>query len=165
MAVGTGWSRMRRAGIVTTIALGSLLVLPGVALGATINGGSGRDTLIGTANADTISGRRGNDRLYGRGDGDTLYGNRGADRVFGEAGDDVLYGGRGNDMLLGGGGEDTFYGGPGNDLIRAAGDLNVDTIDCGLGNDDVAIVDASDIVDSDCEDVTVAGPDDPPAKP
>ena len=116
------------------------------------------DFLVGTDGPDTIAGRAGADLIFGLGGDDTLYGGPGADRVFGGAGADILHGGPGADTLRGGPGADTIFGGLGDDLILAAGDGAVDTIDCGPGPDDVAIVDPSDVVSHDCEYVWVRDP-------
>ncbi|MFC7608070.1 M10 family metallopeptidase C-terminal domain-containing protein [Teichococcus aestuarii] len=62
-------------------------------------GGSGNDTLTGTAQADILQGQGGND---------TLSGGAGADTLSGGDGNDILTGGRGADALSGGAGGDTF---------------------------------------------------------
>ena len=63
-----------------------------------VNGGSGNDSIAGSAIQNVIDGKGGNDRLDGRGDNDT---------VFGSGGDDVLVGDVGKDSLVGGDGFDT----------------------------------------------------------
>ena len=65
-------------------------------IGQVINGGNGKDTLVGTAGDDTIDGGNGKD---------------------------ILRGGDGNDTLTGGNGADTFVFGPGfgNDIITDFG--------------------------------------------
>ena len=161
MSKGTSRLRLRRASVITTLAAATLILLPGTVMAETITGGPGDDLLIGTSDPDTIYGRRGDDRIYGRGGGDTLRGNRGGDRIFGESGADTLYGGRGRDTLVGGPGEDMFFGGRGADVIRASGDGSVDEVNCGVG-DDVAFVDATDVVNADCETVYVLA-EGPPA--
>ena len=62
------------------------------------SGGSGDDTLAGSAAMDTLQGYAGSDRLAGRG---------------------------GNDLLIGGIGGDSLLGGSGNDLLMAEGALPV----------------------------------------
>jgi Ca2+-binding RTX toxin-like protein len=84
-----------------------------------INGGAGRNVLLGT---------NGNDALCGRGGNDTLRGFQGNDRLVGGAGRDKLVGGGGRDSFLAGGGNDTIIsrdgfreilrGGPGHDRAR-----------------------------------------------
>ncbi len=136
----------------------------------------GGDTVWGRAGNDTLSGNRGRDWLFGEKGNDTLNGNRGNDRLSGGLGDDTLNGGAGNDLLLGGPGADTLNGqwgrdelwggagpdilngGPGNDLIHAAGDGAIDTIDCGGGAHDRAIVDPTDIVVGGCETIVIKVP-------
>jgi len=64
---------------------------------ATINGGSGSDTLPGSVEDDALQGLGGND---------TLLGGEGADALFGGDGDDWLDAGRGADTIDGGDGQD-----------------------------------------------------------
>ena len=88
----------------------------------TINGTSGRDTLIGGDGNDTINGLSGVDSINGGSGNDALNGGDGADTLNGGAGNDVLLGGAGRDSLLGGAGLDTLTGGEGNDaLVGGAG--------------------------------------------
>jgi hypothetical protein len=87
-----------------------------------INGGSGSNTLRGTALGDRIEGRTGDDILYGR---------KGADIIVGGKDDDVIYGGRGHDDISGGLGNDVLKGGRGNDTFvfdTALGPDNIDRI-------------------------------------
>ena len=94
-------------------------------------GGSGGDTLAGTAAANVLSGGAGNDILLGLG---------GADTIFGDAGDDAITGGAGNDTLVGGDGDDTFTynfgdgadsvdGGTGLDTLNIIGTATANTLD------------------------------------
>ena len=75
-----------------------------------ILGGSGNDTLTGTAGADYIdaNNRPGNLTVA---DTDTLNGG---------GGNDILFGRFGNDSLNGGTGDDKLDGGDGNDILTAA---------------------------------------------
>src|SRR5262249_23843418 len=57
---------------------------------ATMNGGTGADTLTGGDGPDTINGGEGTDTLSGGEGDDRLVGDRGADNVSGGAGDDAL---------------------------------------------------------------------------
>ena len=144
---------------------------PGCALAvAAIAATSGDDTRDGTPQGDVIFGLAGDDLLRGLAGGDCLYGHQGADRlrggsgrddVFGGVGADRLRGGSGRDLLRGrgaddrirggkgadrinpGSGSDTVLAGRGNDRVNARGSV-ADTIDCGRGKRDVAIVDALD---------------------
>ncbi|MDA1013526.1 MAG: hypothetical protein O3A00_03615, partial [Planctomycetota bacterium] len=71
-----------------------------------IDGGPGRDTLIGTNGRDRIDGGVGSDLLFGFGGDDRLAGDNGD----GSGADhDVLYGGEGHDDLLGGLGTNELY--------------------------------------------------------
>jgi hypothetical protein len=107
--------------------------------------------------------------IEGRGGGDTLIGGRSQHHIDGGAGDDRIEGGWGDDTIIGGPGRDTILGDSsqscggagyactvpwGNDTIDAR-DGEVDSIDCGVG-EDVAIVDAADLVAS-CERVDTSG--------
>jgi Ca2+-binding RTX toxin-like protein len=90
-----------------------------------VNGGRGRDTIIGsngTTAVDHLSGGDGNDTISGRNGKDLLQGEGGDDRLFGGADDDALLGGEGNDLLTGGLGNNQFVflmsnGNTGSDFI------------------------------------------------
>lgn len=119
------------------------------------------------AGDDTLHGGAGNDALYGQGGNDRLYGDSGRDRLLGGHGDNVLCGGTGRDTLDGGSGDDRitgdacfprpsrpgsraatvnrYRGGAGNDTIDARNGRR-ETVDCGTGTRDVAIVDKNDRV-------------------
>jgi len=104
----------------------------------------GNDRLDGGAGRDIVMGRDGDDVVIGGADGDLLRGDAGRDKVF--AGDEVstetalaqlegaptglqgdfMDGGTEDDLLVGGAGNDALNGGPGGDLII-----------CGAGDDDV----------------------------
>lgn len=108
---------------------------------ATVDGGAGNDTLVGTGSADTIRGYGGNDTLYGGSGNDSLNGGTGNDRLEGGAGSDRLYGDAGDDVLVGDAGADSLYGGDGADtLIGGAG---ADSLDGAGGSGDVADYSAS----------------------
>ena len=124
-------------------------------------GGTGQDTLLGTAGDDVIAlddqfspfpqapGPRldgievinvgdGNDvvdltsQTYDYGDV-AIYGGNGNDVLWASSGNDLLHGGSGNDSLFGGFGNDTLYGDDGNDTLD--GGLGADTLVGGKGND------------------------------
>jgi Ca2+-binding RTX toxin-like protein len=131
-----------------------------------IVGTKGDDVIDSKGGRDIIHGRAGNDTLSGGAKGDFLFGGTGNDVLNGNGGDDKLHGGPGTDSLFGGAGDDVLTGGPGADLldggddddvIRAFADRAIDTIDCGPGDDDVAIVDRTDVVVGGCEVVIVKG--------
>lgn len=73
-----------------------------------IFGGTGDDTVFGSAGADNIKAEDGNDLVFG---------GAGNDAISGNAGNDALYGGDGNDIITGGAGADSVFGGGGNDRI------------------------------------------------
>jgi len=75
---------------------------------ATINGGTGNDSLTGLAESDSITGNAGNDTLLGLGGNDSIFGGDGNDSLFGGIGNDLLEGGAGNDNIDGGDGIDTL---------------------------------------------------------
>jgi probable HAF family extracellular repeat protein len=118
---------------------------------------SGNDTLAGTSGPDVICGLGGNDRINGLGGHDTLFGDacgvksklasaaatHGNDVLNGGRGNDKLYGGPGNDKLGGGPGVNSYSGGRGNDTLNARNGKK-ETVDCGPGKKDVAIVDKKD---------------------
>jgi Ca2+-binding RTX toxin-like protein len=73
-------------------------------------GGSGNDTLIGSALANNIKGGRGNDIIKGGDGNDVLDGGAGADKLYGEAGNDTLYA---KDTV-----KDSVDGGAGTDKVQ-----------------------------------------------
>lgn len=94
------------------------------AIGQTINGTTGNDSLVGTVDDDTLNGLEGNDTLMGGDGADILDGgpvfnpfggdnSLGDDHLSGGAGNDTLVGGAGNDTLIGGDDRDNLYGGAG----------------------------------------------------
>lgn len=124
-------------------------------------------TLIGGNDADeftVFNTSDGSTKMVGNGGNDKLTSFDHADEVDGGAGDDQLAGGYGDDKVTGGPGRDQIHGDApssacnyiqcrlpfGNDTIYAQ-DGEVDSIDCGIGND-TAYVDANDVV-SGCENV------------
>jgi hypothetical protein len=77
-----------------------------------LEGGPGRDRLIGGSLGDLLEGQAGSDSIAGGGGVDLLLGGSGADN---------LSGGGAGDTLLGGGGPDKLNGGSGKDLCKGAG--------------------------------------------
>lgn len=108
-------------------------------------GTAGNDTLYGGNGNDTLYGAGGRDAVYGDAGNDRLHGGDGNDRLLGGNGRDTLDGGNGNDRLTGGAGPDVYQGGPGSDTINARNHKK-DTVDCGAGKRDTAIVDRIDRV-------------------
>jgi Ca2+-binding RTX toxin-like protein len=119
----------------------------------------------------------------------TMRGGAGNDRLKTADGNDVVDGGPGADYLDGGFGDDHIVGGPGADIIHGdipggdcgpvycklpygndtidARDGEIDSIDCGFGEDTV-VADPKDVVAADCETVdrgSAPGPADPGAGP
>ena len=137
-------SRARALAATFILALAGALALPVLGEAASKRGTAGPDTLTGTATADTLS---------GLGAGDTLSGRGGADKLLGGPGADKLTGGPAADRLL---------GGPGNDRLLAR-DGSADTVNCGPGSGDLAVVDSSDRVAAGCERVEAPVIDQPPA--
>ena len=123
-----------------------------------INSKGGRDIMHGRGGNDTLSGGAKGDFLFGNAGDDTLNGDGGNDKLLGGTGADTLNGGDGSDRLFGGRGADTLNGDAGNDIIRSHSDGSVDTIDCGDGEADVAIVDPTDVIVGGCERVVVVNP-------
>ena len=77
-----------------------------------LEGGAGRDRLVGGSMADLLQGDEGSDSMAGGG---------GQDRLIGGPGADNLSGGSANDWLSGGNGPDKLGGGAGRDVCRGAG--------------------------------------------
>lgn len=118
---------------------------------ATIIGGPGADTEIGTSTSDLMAlgggddagfGLQGNDVLRGQAGDDLLSGGDGRDRLLGGGGIDTLFGDSGRDVLHGDNADDRLYGGGGNDLLRGGngddrlfGRSGDDELDGGAGND------------------------------
>ncbi len=122
-----------------------------------VEGGSGSDTLTGSAagdviygaskpngtpslasnksekDDDTISGGDGNDTIFGQNGNDQIWGDNGNDTLSGGKGNDVLYGGNGDDKLNGNSGNDTLFDGAGNDTV--SGDSGSDMLIAGEGDD------------------------------
>jgi hypothetical protein len=102
-----------------------------------LSGTDGPDTFAGTPQSDSFEGLRGKDRLAGQGEDDCLDGGRGADRIDGGTGEDVLRARKGRDR------------------VKAA-DGEADTVGCGGGRADRAVVDSLDVVRG-CERVRRSG--------
>jgi hypothetical protein len=145
-----------------------IVAISGTPANDTIDGTARSDILLGKAGNDLLSGLAGNDCLYGEagddrlrgGSGsDRLFGGPGADRLEGESGNDRMVGAAGNDRLTDRVGRDSFSGGAGNDTINArdtslSGRRLRDTVTCGAGTRDVALVDRHDAVLRDCERIS-----------
>jgi Ca2+-binding RTX toxin-like protein len=94
---------------------------PSTALGVTIAGDDGDDTLVGSLRSASLAGGAGNDVLYGSSKTADLDGGPGSDTVFAGKGNDRVFGGDGNDLLTGWLGHDRIYGDAGNDTIEGEG--------------------------------------------
>jgi uncharacterized repeat protein (TIGR01451 family) len=88
-------------------------------------GGTGDDTITGTAGVNYLDGYDGNDTINGLGGNDTLDGTgrdpsnyTDNDTLNGGTGNDVLTGGKGTDALNGESGDDAMDGGPGADVFN-----------------------------------------------
>lgn len=93
---------------------------------------------VGTDNNDTISAPFNvAASLYGGGGGDTLMGSRQADYLNGGSGNDKLYGDEGNDILCGGADQDTLDGGIGADTL--CGDAGDDVLGGAIGTPDSGV--------------------------
>jgi hypothetical protein len=137
------------------------VVRTGTAGADRLQGGGGRDDLVGLAGGDGLSGLAGEDHLQGGPGHDKLAGGSGNDLVHGFAGKDKTAGGKGADDVLAGRGNDTSVGGPGPDQVFddkgrdhlrggpgndrfSAHDGDRDRIDCGPG-EDIAWIDRLDV--------------------
>ncbi len=126
------------------------VVLRGLTMSATVDGGDGNDCI--DASAVTQVGVV----LYGGAGNDRLTGGAGNDRMDGGTGDDELNGGCGNDVLVGGQGKDCLNGGDGNDLLDGGSDN--DQLRGGKGND-LLVADSGDdyLKGEDGNDILVGG--------
>ncbi|GHA40496.1 hypothetical protein GCM10008927_00830 [Amylibacter ulvae] len=97
----------------------------------TLNGGD--DVALGGLHIDTIYGGDGDDTMSGGQHRDYLYGGDDDDRLNGNGGDDYMIGGNDNDRLDGNNGNDSMYGGSDND--RLYGGSGNDIVNGGVGND------------------------------
>ena len=129
-------------------------------------GSNHRDLVLAFAGSDQISAGGARDIVYviWGGDGsDTITGGNGRNQLHGGNGDDSVTGGPGRDRLWVGAGTDTENGGDGNDVLHALfPDGQVDTLDCGPGDHDIAWIRAGepDIV-TNCEVVKTRAPSSP----
>jgi Ca2+-binding RTX toxin-like protein len=117
-----------------------------------LDGGDGRDSLDGGTGNDRLAGAAGNDKLTGAAGNDRLTGGSGNDVLSGGTGKDSLDGGTGNDRLTGGSLVNRYKGGSGNDVLNARNGRR-ETVDCGSGRRDRAVVDRRDRVRG-CERVS-----------
>jgi Ca2+-binding RTX toxin-like protein len=97
-------------------------------------------SLTGTSGNDTLAGGEGQDSIFGLGGNDSLLGGPGNDLVEGGGGDDSLIGGDGNDAVWGGDGNDYIEGNAGDDggldaSSYLSGGAGADTISGGDGSD------------------------------
>ncbi|SDB46048.1 calcium-binding protein [Bauldia litoralis] len=98
--------------------------LPKNYLQVELDGGTGKDTLIGS---------KGDDDLYGGKGNDSIDGGKGDDDIYGDDGKDTIDGGKGGDLIEGGAGDDRIDGNKGGDLI--SGGLGRDIMTGGKGAD------------------------------
>jgi Tol biopolymer transport system component/Ca2+-binding RTX toxin-like protein len=110
-----------------------------------VTGTNAPNTLRGTTRGDLMRGLGGDDTVNALRGNDCLDGGVGNDQLNANAGDDELLGGDGNDRLAAGAGQDVVVGGLGFDRVYAV-DGTVDQVDCGGGANDIATVDAIDVV-------------------
>ncbi|TYB89197.1 Calx-beta domain-containing protein [Oceaniovalibus sp. ACAM 378] len=124
--------------------VGTATILNDDFAGRVIEGGNGRDTILGHEGNDTIFGFGGFDSIDGGEGDDSIQGGVGNDTILGGDGDDYINGGLGFDLLNGGDGDDyitglsgydTLNGGIGDDTLL--GNNGFDLLNGGAGNDDL----------------------------
>ena len=84
-------------------------------------GGSGDDTITGTAGENNLIGGAGADTIDAAAGDDSVDGGTGADQLTPGAGNDRAFGGDDGDTLFGGAGNDHFDGGAGSDTVDHSG--------------------------------------------
>ncbi|MEX0985129.1 MAG: calcium-binding protein [Actinomycetota bacterium] len=109
------------------------------ALVLTVGSGAGNDGEVGegdtlAADMENATGGSGDDSITGTATNNSLRGGDGADTIGGGAGTDRLFGLGGADDLTGGTGTDRLYGGDGGDSVDLV-DSTADWADCGNGSD------------------------------
>lgn len=97
-------------------------------------GGTGGDSLAGTASSDGLYGGQGADTLAGGAGSNLLQGNQGDDALQGGANADIIYGGQDNDRITTGAGRNFAQGNRGDDTISGSA-ADADTLLGGQGND------------------------------
>lgn len=119
----------------------------GVQINSTIDGTAATSAIelnasAATGNGMSLKGGSGGDTLTGSAQADSLQGNAGNDTIFGGASADTITAGEGNDNIIGGNGADTMTGGDGTDNFDVAtnGTTTVDVIsDLALGTDNIFV--------------------------
>jgi len=102
---------------------------------AYVLGGAGNDTLLGGDENDNLVGGGGKDILDAGGGDDRLDGGDNNDILSGGEGYDRLLGGDGDDRMCGGAGSDDLRGEAGDDVLYTRGDLELDSLWGGDGDD------------------------------
>jgi hypothetical protein len=116
-----------RAGMLGITVLGlngndSVVVDAAVAIPAFLQGGNGRDLLIGGSGNDNIDGGNARDMIVGGAGDDILVGGRARDLLDGGDGNDSLTGGLSRDANTGGTGADTFSGDIASEILDMTAD-------------------------------------------
>lgn len=111
--------------------------------GIYINGGSGNDTITGSANDDFLVGGNDDDQITAGAGNNSVIGGAGNDAITAGAGNDSLSGGDGNDNITTGAGNDNVDAGAGDDTVVVAGNFDItatklDSVDGGTGRDTVS---------------------------
>ncbi len=111
-----------------------------VAVGGTVDGTTGDDTLLGGLGHDVLVGGAGNDTLTGGQGNDVLYGDAQTNNPFFPViGNDTLLGGLGNDVLRDFQGTNLFDGGPGNDTLYLGAGQDTVLFGRGSGGDFITL--------------------------
>lgn len=118
-----------------------------------LSGGQGDDFLYGGPGNDFIYGGLGNDRIFGGPDNDNILGCEGSDTLFGEDGDDTI-----TDYAFHALDSNILDGGNGNDLMYGSGDLSLEEISGGAGDDVIRACGVATVYGNDGNDVIYGTP-------
>ena len=113
-------------------AIGTLTLVGDTNDAIAVLGGTGNDTLTGTAGVDVLDGNNSSNTSVA--DTDVLNGLGGNDILYGRGGNDTLNGGTGDDQMIGGTGNDIYYVDTVLDSVTEASGEGTDEVRTGLAS-------------------------------